>query len=194
MIDNVHKFIYIHIPKCAGSSVEKFLNSTVHVEWDELNKIWVQHATAKQIKEIYCQDYDQYFKFTFVRNPWDRAVSDYMWVQQELKITGDFKNYLLLEDVFDTPRLHYPHLNQLGRGDHIIPQSDFVLDSEGNFMVDFIGRFETLQWDINIVCDRLGIPRSTLPRENQSKHTHYSEYYDDETKQLQHFNFFFKNQ
>ncbi len=184
MIDDVHKFIYIHIPKCAGSSIEKFLNSTQHVEWDPSNKLWVQHATAKQIKELYCPNYEQYFSFTFVRNPWDRTVSDYKWLSKDLGITGDFKSFLLLEGVYDTPRLKYPHENKHGRGDHILPQSDFVLDSDGKFMVNFIGRVETLQWDLNIICDRLGIPRRKAPHVNKSKHKHYTEYYDDETREI----------
>jgi hypothetical protein len=184
MINKKDEYIFIHIPKCAGSSVELLLTGAQHVKWDDANKIWEQHATAKQIKELYCQDYEQYFSFTFVRNPWDRTVSDYKWLSKDLGITGDFKSFLLLEDEYDTPRLKYPHENKHGRGDHILPQSDFVLDSDGKFMVDFIGRVETLQWDLNIICNRLGIPRRKAPHVNKTKHKHYTEYYNDETKQI----------
>ena len=184
MIDHTRKFIYIHIPKCAGSSVEAIFNGEQHKEWDADNKIWVQHATAKQIKEIYCPEYEQYFSFTFVRNPWDRAVSDYMWMRRDLNTTDDFKSFLLLKGGFDTPRLKYPHLNVSGRGDHILPQSDFVLDAKGDIMVDFIGRVETLQWDLNVVCSTLDLPRCKVPHTNATDHKHYTEYYDDETKQI----------
>ena len=184
MIDDVHKFIYIHIPKCAGSSIERFLNNAQHVEWDTSNKLWVQHATARQIKELYCPNYEQYFSFTFVRNPWDRAVSDYKWLSKDLGIKGSFKNFLLLKDEYDTPRLKYPHENKHGRGDHLLPQTDFVLDSDGMCMVNFIGRVETLQWDLNIICNRLGIPRRKVPHVNKTKHKQYVEYYDDETREI----------
>ena len=184
MISDKDKFIFIHIPKCAGTSIEFFLNGSAHVEWDEHNKIWVQHATAEQIKKFYCQNYEDYFSFTFIRNPWDRAVSDYLWIKKDLNIEDSFKNYLLLENNFNSPHLRYPHLNKAGRGDHILAQSDFILNSNGDRIVDFIGRFENLQEDFNIVCDKIGIAQKQLTHRNKINHKHYTEYYDEETKQI----------
>jgi len=184
MISHKHKFIFVHIPKCAGVSIEFSLNGSAHIEWDEHNKIWVQHATVEQIKKFYCQNYEDYFSFTFIRNPWDRAVSDYFWIKKALNIEDSFKNYLLLDNNFNVPNLRYPHLNEAGRGDHILAQSDFILNSNGDRIVDFIGRFENLQEDFNIVCDKIGIAQKQLPHRNKSKHKHYTEYYDDETKEI----------
>ena len=51
MIHDEYKYIYIHIPKCAGTSIEQALFGKPHAKWDAENKIWMQHATASQIEK-----------------------------------------------------------------------------------------------------------------------------------------------
>lgn len=193
MIDHEHKFIFIHIPKCAGTSVYKALipendwhyniNVTKHGGWDAKNKIYKQHATALQTKEFYRPDFDNYFSFTFTRNPWSKVVSDYFWMTNSdgRMRKGTFLEYLNNENDFDLENLKK---ETFYRYDHIIPQTDFILDKNGENMVNFIGRFENLQNDFDIICEKIGIPQQQLPHKNKTNHKHYTEYYDEETRQI----------
>jgi len=192
MISDKHKFIFIHIPKCAGTSIYKVLmpennwrniNHTKHGGWDKKNKIQKQHATAIQTKEFYCLDFNDYFSFTFVRNPWDKMASDYLWMTNSdgRRRKGTFLEYLNNENDFDLENLKK---ETFYRYDHILPQTDFILNKKGERMINFVGKFENLQEDFNVACDKIGVPRKELPHENATKHKHYTEYYDDETRQI----------
>jgi hypothetical protein len=185
--------VFVHIPKTGGQSVEKTLfpemeppketNYDIFTGWDEKNKIWMQHASMQQINDLYETDVSKYFKFGFVRNPWSRAVSDYVWMQEEIKKSDSFLNYLLEQGEFKQ-RLTVRRNNRW-RGDHVIPQFDFLFDNSGTQLVDFIGKLENFQSDFDIVCDKIGIPRKKLSRQLiAKKRKHYTEYYDDETRQI----------
>ena len=64
-----------------------------------------------------------------------------------------------------------------------LPISHYVVD-DGEIVVDTMIRYESLQPGLDIVCDHLGITRVALAQSNRSSHTHYSEYYDQESKEM----------
>ena len=64
------------------------------------------------------------------------------------------------------------------------PQIEFTHDADMNLMVDYVGRFENLQQDFDNICDKIGIPQQRLPHDNKSNDKYYTEYYDDETRQI----------
>jgi|TARA_Y100000034_G_scaffold88743_1_gene106540 hypothetical protein len=110
-----------------------------------------------------------------VRNPWEKLLSQYFF-----RVKDDTQHGYIREakDVSFLDFLQKPF--PLGNK----PQCDKLSDSKGNLCMDFIGRFENLQEDFNTVCDKIGIPQQELPHVNKTKHKHYTEYYDNETKQI----------
>ena len=166
----IHNFAFIHINKTAGRSVGKAL------------KIPFEHKTAhKKIEELGLPEWNQRFTFTFVRNPWDRVVSLYHYRvktnQTNLKTDSiSFENWINL--CYVDRNTYYYNTHKM-----FMPQFDWIADTEGNILVDFVGRFENLQQDFEHICDHLN-KKSTLKHLHRSQRKKYHEYYNSETKKI----------
>lgn len=178
MINHKYKFLFIHIPKTSGRSIEVCLNKRCGRDDNDkrfngpLRLLRDPHKTLDNYYKIYSeQELKNYFKFTLVRNPFDRIVSEYFYSKQRrLTKTQDFKTFVINGEI-DTHSYAY----------HNIPQIDFFVNIK---RIDYIGKFENLQQDFSTVCDKIGIPQQQLPHKNKSNHKHYTEYYDDETREF----------
>ena len=182
MINREHKIIFVHIPKTGGTSVEKLFDDSFY-GWDEKRSLWKQHCSIYQMQSVYGIDIRSYYKFAIVRNPWDRAVSDYKWWTRP---SSPFFNFLKNTTLEDYLLIHngYEKINHLndstGRADHFYTQYSFV-EIDGRNCIDRIIRFENLQQDFNLVCDEVGERRQQLPHTNKTNRKHYSEYYNQKT-------------
>lgn len=162
------KFIFIHVPKTAGLSMQAALSR--YNEMDPLVKGLkaIQHATAKETRNILRwrakKEWTDFWSFCFVRNPWERVLSMCFY----LNPSAPFKDTLL--------QLNFA--SWMAR-----PQVDYVFDEDGSQMVNFVGRFETLKDDWSVVCEKLGV-QMELPHENKSEHGWYRDYYDDLTRNI----------
>tara|TARA_S200000501_G_C20770680_1_gene720422 strand:+ start:347 stop:949 length:603 start_codon:yes stop_codon:yes gene_type:complete len=128
-------------------------------------------------KHLFCErfikkypTYINYFKFAFVRNPWDRVVSWYFFekkcfTNEKRDLTNvKFRQYIQnYQNIWANKR-----------------QSQY----EFTKCCDYIGRFENIQVDFNAICDKIGIARQKLPHKNKTTHKHYTKYYDEETKSI----------
>lgn len=174
--DNL-RCIFVHIPKTAGISVCQAL----------FGCLGGGHLSARTYQVIFGSDrYDSYFKFAFVRNPWDRLISAYIflkkgglnrqdeiWAREYLDKFHDFKDFVKNGL---TPISMYKKL-------HFIPQWEYVIDKNNKIGIDFIGKFETLENDFNLVTEKLGIS-TNLPRTNTSTKGDYRSYYDDASAEI----------
>ncbi len=190
LISDSKRFIFIHIPRTAGFSVHQALQPWVdHQNLDFRKARWEKdypHYTAREIREIAGKEtLQEYFKFAFVRNPWDRMLSRYSY----LKKFNDHPH-----EPFN-PRGYYPpgtlsFLQWLKGGEphgvhplDLRPQKKWLVDVSGQIGVDFVGRFETLEADFETICQKIGLSLA-LPHVNRSDHGHYREYYDPEGRDV----------
>ena len=199
MICHEREFIFFHVPKTAGLTMEhvlfpelRFDGSTLLVEdrehaygWSaELG--WLQHLTpAEMIANgfISPDQFRRYFKFGFVRNPWDRLVSEYVWKLEQNRLGMPFLGFI--ETVASSPATLSAHyMSAHACRQHLCDQATYLCEPDGELLVDFVGRFEQLQDGFDYACDRIGISRQQLPVRNATRHLHYSTYYDEQSREL----------
>ena len=179
MISHELKCIFIHIPRTAGSSIEKFLVGTDWWRFDRRTK----HLVASQAKKIYKEYWDDYFKFSFVRNPYSRMLSMASYSSNMRRIY--FGNETLLSDLISREFINgYRELfgqKILLEHDHrFYKRSEIITNKHkpgcvyGNILdenLDFVGRFETLADDMKFICDTLKVNKMRkLPIIGQGKH------------------------
>ena len=169
--------LFVHVPKTAGQSIEAYFMQ--HLGLPEagrdallLSRNRDPHRGPPRLSHLMAREYltgghvtpkqfEDYYKFSFVRNPWDRLVSFY-------KYRGHAHRYDFKTFVFK----HMPEPGWTNDYCHVTPQYDFLHDEDGHCLVDFVGRFENLQADFGRVCRAVGLPVGKLPHANKSLQQH----------------------
>lgn len=190
LISHKHRFVFVHIYKNAGSSIRTALLPFTYYnaahEWTL--KLYQKararpplilnpepcrnkHSKVPEIVEVIGKKtFDDYFSFAVVRNPWDWQVSLYNYMR---KTPMHFQH--ALANVFPD----FPTYLRWRCSEEVRFQKDFIYSVDGRLLVDFVGRFETIDDDFRIICERIGI-RAHLPVTNVSKTRPYQEYYTAE--------------
>jgi chondroitin 4-sulfotransferase 11 len=191
MINDDLRLIFFRAPKTASTSFIRAIklagyNLKLLGDRDLKHKLHLtnlHHVPSRFLKEIIEPDkFKKYYKVAFSRNPWDRMVSMYRMscgykrssVYDSKKKARTFKKWVNDFEPQD------PNLPQLGHPSHkhMMPVSAFA---EG---ADYIGRLENAQEGWNIICEKLGIPKTEFPHVNRSQHKHYTAYYDDASAEI----------
>ncbi|HVV78385.1 MAG TPA: sulfotransferase family 2 domain-containing protein [Pseudolabrys sp.] len=178
MIVHGAKAIFVHIQKSGGDSISAALGQPSNCP--------EKHFLARELKERYGDSaWDSYFKFSFVRNPWDRLVSWWSMIDRHRaafeagRRFNNFQTFVLtqartFEEFLD--RCDQEIADPDGRKWIYRNQLDYLTDTSGRLMVDFVGRFEKISEDFNSVAQKLGLS-TELPHVNKSSHDHYVRYY-----------------
>jgi len=189
IISRKHKFIFIHVPKVGGTSIKKGLRSFYDrkTELEKVPKgmrvssaIARKHVAAFMLRQaIGGKQWNNYFKFGFVRNPWDWVVSIYHFIRingrdprqpEVLKMTFEqFVPWFIRQDSVEFKLLNGQHSYLMHRG---------------KTLVNFIGKIEKFQEHFDIVCDRIGIAHQKLGRDNTTKRTAYRDYYSEKNRKI----------
>ena len=186
IISHQHRFIFAAIPKTGTHSVRQALRKHMSAEdieqvglfvnkrfpYAELAQISHGHLSLQQVRPFIGEEvFSGYFKFAFVRNPFDRFVSYCAFMTRE---NGAFER---------NPREVMRHLLFKVRPMHHVlfqPQHGFITDGEGRLLADYVGRVEEMQLSYDAICGKIGIPSQPLEQVNSSRRNSYREYYDQQ--------------
>lgn len=193
MISHKHKCIFVHIPKTGGTSIEKVIwplksDRVIENLWmgfikEHYNKYQtggLQHLTSSQIRnEVGVEVFNSYYKFSVVRNPWEKAISQYIYMKEKRK---DLRQFVGMSKFTSFKS----YLSLISKKTHVqwMKQVDFIKRRNGDFLVDNVIKFENLEKETQMVFGILGIKNIKLPHANKSNKMHYSSYYDDESIEM----------
>jgi len=196
MISHRYKCIFVEVPKTGSTSVRRILGAAIkpHLSLSEIRRMmetnWVIRGGRKDRimewlypmlpaegrKERGRQQFQSYFKFGFVRNPWDRVVSLYERNEAtQMRQEMSFEEFVRWIQYSSATCVHSsPHRYQL----------DWFVDADGKMLADFIGRFERLQEDWVVIAKRLGVSETLPHARGNPRLRHYTEYYTPETARI----------
>ncbi len=199
IISNSRKFLFVHIYKTAGTSITKYFDD--FLEWNDIvlggtdfgEKIQGfyldryklhKHSTAQDIRKIIGKEtWDEFFKFAFVRHPYDRTLSTYNYIKCLINTTGirrhlpffkphngSFLNWPITKAFLDTKSFSSFIRHEKAKKSMIMkPQADWIFSSSGKKLIDFIGKFENIDNDFSSILKKIKIPRKVLRHHNKSK-------------------------
>jgi len=192
LISHRHRFAYFVVPKCASATLRQSLAPFADIGWPVTN--YQQHMTlADFARTDLAAKVEGYFRFTFVRNPYDRLYSGYLqdrhagenygrWIKAKkpiFDVIGDdfpryFREYVQKADIVSDWRWIC-----------FCPMSEFAY-ADGRNVLDFVGHAETLETDLSALGERLGLQIAKAPDENVRRghctvRPKYLPHYDRET-------------
>ena len=181
--------VFIRPPKVAGASIENTLGIKQYNHLDHVTTNFHQEGLASfghmdyalLVKDGYVTpDFDATaYKFAFVRNPYDRAVSWYFFANARGRVPSTMTFLGFVREFLSKPMEPIGLYNGINRSQYN-PQIRWT----ENVNLDYLGRYETLHTDIAVLAEVLGVDAPDPPIVHYSDHGPYATYYCDESKEI----------
>ena len=180
-----HKYVFVAVPKTGTHAVRQALRPHMgagdmeqvglfvkrQFPIPDLAKVGHGHISLEQLRKFMDPaKFAEYFKFAFVRNPFDRFISYCSFITRE---RGGFKTdpQKVMRRVLANPP-----------SEHVLfwPQNTFLVDGEGKLLTDYVGRVETMQQSFEFIASKIGVPAVQLDKVNATERSAYRDYYNQE--------------
>ncbi len=183
MISIKHKIIFIHIPKCAGQSIENIFLIDLGLNWQQRHPLLLRPRKGKEkgperLAHLYAEEYfkfgyipkekyDKFFKFSIIRNPVDRILSEINYQRIPKKNSNNINGIESVEE-YISKVIKLNKFSDLQR--HISPQVKFLHDSETNkLLVDKVILFDELNHEVPKILQKKLKVFLEVPKINSSK-------------------------
>lgn len=180
-----HKYVFVAVPKTGTHAVRQALRPHMspgdmeqvglfvkrQFPIADLAKLGHGHISLEQLRKFMDPaKFAEYFKFAFVRNPFDRFISYCSFITREGNAFKTDPQKVMRRILAEPP------------SEHVLfwPQSTFVVDGSGNLLTDYVGRVETMQQSFEFIASKIGIPAVQLEKVNATERSAYRDYYDQE--------------
>ncbi|HEY7005012.1 MAG TPA: sulfotransferase family 2 domain-containing protein [Sphingomicrobium sp.] len=180
-----HKFVFVAIPKTGTHAVRQALRT--HLGPDDIEQVGLfvhkrlpipelaalehGHLSLQQLRpHLPPEQFESFFKFAFVRNPFDRFISFCAFMT---RVEKQFERnpHKVMRHFIQNPPWHRILFQ---------PQHTFVTDVGGKLLTDGVGRVEEMQHSYDEIARWIGIPSTSLERVNASERRDYRNYYTPE--------------
>lgn len=183
VVSHQHRYVFLHIPRTAGTSVEGGLGLLADRGGLRADACTILGRTKHHVEPELIPK--EYLVFSFVRNPWDRILSYYLFRQEARNL---HRNDIHPDERSISFHDWLTRLNEFSEYIHINPAFQLAIRSQNSLIQDyahFVGRYENLAGDFHAVCQRIGLEPKKLRHLNSTrKAADYSGYYTQETVEI----------